>query len=138
VLGGTWTIVIIWQPIRRTTRFNELKKAIPGITQTMLTSHLRDLEVDGIVVRTVYAEVPPRVDYALTDHGRSLEPVIRSLECFRETCAAVFPKVARQYIELGSFRDSIDTGTTLAFTKPRPATGGALDAAEPGVLSPRP
>jgi DNA-binding HxlR family transcriptional regulator len=79
VLGGKWTIVIIWQLIRRTTRFNELKKAIPGITQHMLTSHLRDLEADGIVARTVYAEVPPRVEYALTGHGRSLEPVIRSL-----------------------------------------------------------
>jgi DNA-binding HxlR family transcriptional regulator len=79
VLGGKWTIVIIWQLIRRTARFNELKKAIPGITQHMLTSHLRDLEADGIVARTVYAEVPPRVEYALTDHGRSLEPVIRSL-----------------------------------------------------------
>jgi DNA-binding HxlR family transcriptional regulator len=79
VLGGKWTIVIIWQLIRRTTRFNELKKAIPGITQHMLTSQLRDLEADGIVVRKVYAEVPPRVEYALTDHGRSLEPVVRSL-----------------------------------------------------------
>jgi DNA-binding HxlR family transcriptional regulator len=79
VLGGKWTIVIIWQLVRRTTRFNELKKAIPGITQHMLTSHLRELEADGIVIRTVYAEVPPRVEYALTDHGRSLEPVIRSL-----------------------------------------------------------
>jgi DNA-binding HxlR family transcriptional regulator len=79
VLGGKWTIMIIWQLIRRTTRFNELKKAIPGITQHMLTSHLRDLEADGIVARTVYAEVPPRVEYALTDHGRSLEPVMRSL-----------------------------------------------------------
>jgi DNA-binding HxlR family transcriptional regulator len=45
----------------------------------MLTSHLRDLEADGIVARTVYAEVPPRVEYALTNHGRSLEPVMRSL-----------------------------------------------------------
>jgi DNA-binding HxlR family transcriptional regulator len=79
VLGGKWTIVIIWQLVRRTTRFNELKKAIPGITQHMLTSHLRELETDGIVVRTVYAEVPPRVEYALTEHGRSLEPVIRML-----------------------------------------------------------
>jgi DNA-binding HxlR family transcriptional regulator len=79
VLDGKWTIVIIWQLIRRTARFNELKKAIPGITQHMLTSHLRELEADGIVARTVYAEVPPRVEYALTDHGRSLEPVIRSL-----------------------------------------------------------
>ena len=79
VLGGKWTIVIIWQLIRRTARFNELKKAISGITQHMLTSHLRELEAHGIVARTIYAEVPPRVEYALTDHGRSLEPVIRSL-----------------------------------------------------------
>jgi len=79
VLSGKWTILIIWQLIRRTSRFNELKRAIPGITQHMLTMHLRELEADGIVTRTIYAEVPPRVEYALTEHGHSLEPVMRAL-----------------------------------------------------------
>jgi DNA-binding HxlR family transcriptional regulator len=79
VLSGKWTILIIWQLIRRTTRFNELRRAIPGITQHMLTMHLRALEANGIVTRTIYAEVPPRVEYALTAHGRSLEPVMRAL-----------------------------------------------------------
>ncbi len=79
VLSGKWTILIIWQLIRRTSRFNELKRAIPGITQHMLTMNLRELEADGIVTRTIYAEVPPRVEYALTEHGHSLEPVMRTL-----------------------------------------------------------
>jgi DNA-binding HxlR family transcriptional regulator len=74
VLGGKWAIVIIWRMIRLTARINELKKAIPGTTQHMLTSDLRKLEADGIVARKVYAEVPPRVEHAMTDHGRSLEP----------------------------------------------------------------
>ena len=58
------------------TRFGQLKRAIPRITQTMLTQQLRELEKDGIVTRTIYPEIPPRVEYALTDFGRTLEPVV--------------------------------------------------------------
>ena len=79
LLGGKWKLLILWHLWRRTLRFNELKRAIPGITQHMLTTQLRELEADGIVRRTVYAEVPPRVEYALTEYAATLEQVLRAL-----------------------------------------------------------
>jgi DNA-binding HxlR family transcriptional regulator len=79
LLGGKWKLLILWHLSRRTCRFNELKRAIPGITQHMLTTQLRELEADGIVRRTIYAEVPPRVEYALTEYAATLEQVLRAL-----------------------------------------------------------
>ena len=79
VLSGKWTLIILCQLAKRTARFNELKKTIPGITQHMLTASLREVEANGLVKRTIYAEVPPRVEYRLTPHGRSLRPVIEAL-----------------------------------------------------------
>ena len=76
VMGGTWKPIILFQLLHGKKRFGELGRAIPGITQRMLTLQLRELEEAGIVERTVYAEVPPRVDYALTELGRSLQPVL--------------------------------------------------------------
>lgn len=79
ILSGKWTLMILCQLAKRVARFNELKRTIPGITQHMLTTSLRELEANGIVQRTVYAEVPPRVEYRMTPHGRSLKPVIEAL-----------------------------------------------------------
>ena len=79
VLGGKWKILILWQLLARTCRFNELRRAIPGITQHMLTSHLRELEAQAVVARTVFAEVPPRVEYQLTEHGASLGLVLKAM-----------------------------------------------------------
>jgi DNA-binding HxlR family transcriptional regulator len=79
VFSGKWTLMILCQLSKRVARFNELKRTIPGITQHMLTASLRELEANGIVQRTVYAEVPPRVEYRMTPHGRSLKPVIEAL-----------------------------------------------------------
>ena len=76
VMGGTWKPIILFHLLHGKKRFGELGRNIGGITQRMLTLQLRELEEAGIVARTVYAEVPPRVDYALTDLGRSLEPVL--------------------------------------------------------------
>ena len=77
VIGGRWKPVIIFQLLQNDVlRFGELKKSIDGVTQRMLTNQLRELERDGIVSRKVYAEVPPRVEYSLTEYGRSLEPVM--------------------------------------------------------------
>lgn len=79
VIGGKWKVLILWQLLRRPCRFNELRRAIVGVSQHMLTVHLRELEQEGILTRTVFAEVPPRVEYALTDHGASLGYVMKSL-----------------------------------------------------------
>lgn len=79
VLGGKWKILILWQLIGRPCRFNELRRAITGVSQHMLTTHLRELEGQGIVSRKIFAEVPPRVEYSLTDHGKTLGTVLRAL-----------------------------------------------------------
>ncbi len=76
VMGGTWKPIILFQLLHGKKRFGELGRAIPGITQRMLTLQLRELEEAGIVLRTVHAEVPPRVDYELTALGCSLQPVL--------------------------------------------------------------
>lgn len=75
LLTGKWKAEIIWGLRDGRLRFGELQRAIPGITQHMLTAQLRDLERHGLVSRTVYAEVPPRVEYDLTDAARGLRPV---------------------------------------------------------------
>jgi DNA-binding HxlR family transcriptional regulator len=75
-IGDKWSVMVVGYLDRRTMRFNELRHAIGGISQRMLTLTLRNLERDGLVTRTVYPEIPPRVEYALTDLGRTLtEPL---------------------------------------------------------------
>lgn len=76
VIAGKWKPVILWRLIEGTHRFGQLKQAIPGVTQRMLTQQLRELERDGIVARKVYPVVPPRVEYSLTDFGHTLEPIL--------------------------------------------------------------
>ena len=80
VLGGRWKVFILQQLVQGTRRFGELRKAIPAVTQKMLTQELRELEEAGLVERQAYLQVPPRVDYTLTPHGLSLAPVLWALE----------------------------------------------------------
>ena len=81
VIGGKWKPLILWY-LRdgETMRFSALRRAMPIITQKMLTQQLRELESDGLITRTVYAEVPPRVEYSLTEFGRTLEPILMDLK----------------------------------------------------------
>jgi DNA-binding HxlR family transcriptional regulator len=79
VFGGKWKALILWWLQERTWRFAELRRQIPGITEKMLTQQLRELEADGIVERRVYATVPPKVEYSLTEYGRSLKRALRAL-----------------------------------------------------------
>ncbi|RYD53179.1 MAG: transcriptional regulator [Sphingobacteriales bacterium] len=80
MIGGQWSLVICSWLLAGKLRFGELKKALPTITERMLTLHLRKLEAHHIVSRTVYPEVPPRVEYELTPIGYELAPIIRQLE----------------------------------------------------------
>jgi DNA-binding HxlR family transcriptional regulator len=79
LLSGKWKLEIMWLLNERIYRFGELRKVIPGITQHMLTAQLRELERDGLVSRTIFAEVPPRVEYAITDKARGLGPTMEAL-----------------------------------------------------------
>lgn len=74
-IAGKWKLSIIWM-LSETRRFGELKRLFPFVTQAMLTKHLRELEADGFVHREIYREVPPRVEYSLTDLGMSFLPII--------------------------------------------------------------
>jgi DNA-binding HxlR family transcriptional regulator len=77
VIGGKWKVLILWYLKEDIKRFGELKRSIPGITQKVLTQQLRELEADGLINRKVYAQVPPKVEYTLTEYGESLEPILK-------------------------------------------------------------
>lgn len=80
VIGGKWKPIILWHLFTEgTRRFGELKRAMPNITQKMLTQQLRELEADGLVRREVYPQVPPKVEYSLTELGDSVMPVMRTM-----------------------------------------------------------
>lgn len=79
LIAGKWKLEILWLLYHRAHRFGELQKTIGGVTQHMLTRQLRELEADGLVTRTVFAEVPPRVEYSMTEATKALEPTIGSL-----------------------------------------------------------
>lgn len=79
MLSGKWKLEIMWLLHQRIYRFGELRKGIPGITQHMLTAQLRELEADGLISRTVFAEVPPRVEYEMTSKARALGPMMEAL-----------------------------------------------------------
>ena len=80
LIGNKWKLLIIRNLLVRPWRFNELQKNLDGISQKVLTDSLRSLEQDGLVTRTVYAEVPPRVEYALSDLGLSLKPILDAMQ----------------------------------------------------------
>ena len=79
LIGEKWKVLIIRDLLTGTKRFGELKKSLNGITQKVLTNNLRQMEASGLVNRKVYAEVPPRVEYSLTETGWSLKPILDSM-----------------------------------------------------------
>ncbi|MBR1457055.1 MAG: helix-turn-helix transcriptional regulator [Oscillospiraceae bacterium] len=82
MIGSKWKLLIMRNLLSRPWRFNELQKSIEGISQKSLTGALRSMEEDGIVARTVYPEVPPRVEYSLTELGESMRPIIKAMEAW--------------------------------------------------------
>lgn len=85
VIGGKWKGAALYHLMDGTKRFGELRRELPRVTQRMLTVQLRELEAEGLVHRQVYAEVPPRVEYSLTEFGRTLEPLILMMKAWGET-----------------------------------------------------
>ena len=79
LISNRWKVLILWDLLGGVKRFGELKKLLGGISQKVLTANLRQMEEAGLLTRTVYAEVPPRVEYALTETGRSLRPVLEAM-----------------------------------------------------------
>ncbi|ABA20687.1 Predicted transcriptional regulator [Trichormus variabilis ATCC 29413] len=79
VIGGRWKVLIIRELMLGIKRFGELQRALPGITQKMLTQQLREMEDDGIIHRQVYAQIPPKVEYSLTPLGESLQPILYAM-----------------------------------------------------------
>jgi DNA-binding HxlR family transcriptional regulator len=79
VIGGRWKVIILYQLFQGVKRFSELQRAIKGVTQKMLTQQLREMERDRIVQRTVYPQVPPKVEYRLTPLGQTLAPVVEEM-----------------------------------------------------------
>lgn len=87
LIDGKWKGVILHHLMQETMRFSSFRRRMPNVTQRMLTNQLRELEADGLISRTVYAEVPPRVEYQLTERGRTLQPVIEALRIWGDTHA---------------------------------------------------
>ena len=82
LIGNKWKLLIIRNLLVRPWRFNELHKSLDGISQKVLTESLRQMEADGIITRTVYPEVPPRVEYALSELGESMRPILDSMQAW--------------------------------------------------------
>jgi DNA-binding HxlR family transcriptional regulator len=80
LIGNKWKLLILRNLLVETNRFGELRNTIPGISQKVLTDNLRSLEADGLIIRTVYAEVPPKVEYSLSETGASMRPIIKAME----------------------------------------------------------
>lgn len=84
IVGGKWNVLILRDLIDETKRFGELKRSVGNVSQKVLTAALRELESNGLIERTVFAEVPPRVEYTATELGRSLRPVLDALRVWGE------------------------------------------------------
>lgn len=89
LIGSKWKLLILRNLLNRPWRFNELKRNLEGISQKVLTDSLRSMEEDGIITRTIYPEVPPRVEYALSELGESMRPIIKCMEEFGQNYKSI-------------------------------------------------
>lgn len=79
LIGGKWKAVLLWELSEKTLRFNELTRLFPNATRKMLTQQLKEMERDGLVLRKEYHQIPPKVEYSLTDFGRTFMPILMSM-----------------------------------------------------------
>lgn len=93
IIGSKWKLLIIRNLLSRPWRFNELQKSLEGISQKILTDSLRSMESDGIINRTVYPEVPPRVEYSLSELGESMRPILDAMKAWGEDYKAEKEKI---------------------------------------------
>lgn len=84
IISGKWKGMILYQLAKGASRFNQLRRLLPGVTQRMLTLQLRELENSGVIRRVVYSEMPPKVEYSLTEFGDSLKPILELMEHWGE------------------------------------------------------
>ncbi|MEB2843322.1 transcriptional regulator [Rhizobiales bacterium RZME27] len=92
LIDGKWKCVVLFHLLDGTLRFNEIRRRAPGVTQRMLTNQLRELEEDGLITRKVYAQVPPKVEYSLSDMGRGLTPILLALKDWGDANIGLFGK----------------------------------------------
>lgn len=104
VLGGKWKLAILWRLIHGSVRFNELERLLGGVTHKILAQQLKEMEADGLVARKVHAEVPPKVEYSLTETGRSLAPLLDAMCAWGRGYLAARPPV----------QTAVDAATTSA------------------------
>jgi DNA-binding HxlR family transcriptional regulator len=112
LIGSKWKLLIIRNLQQRPWRFNELKKDLEGISQKVLTDSLRSMEEDGLVIRTVYPEVPPRVEYSLSDLGKSLKPLFD----FMVEWGTYYKEICNIYLQSGLSQKRIWHFTFYSFT----------------------
>lgn len=123
VMGGKWKPLILYYLNGHTRRFNELNRLIPAVTQRVLTMQLRELENDGIVLRKVYAQVPPKVEYSLTAFGETLMPVVAAMH---EWGRAYVDECSRVRVEPESETNGLAAGEVLASSHRPLANAGSL------------
>ena len=92
LIDGKWKCVVMYHLLDGTMRFNEIRRRVLGVTQRTLTNQLRELEVDGLIVRKIYPQIPPKVEYSLSPLGRSLEPVLRALKAWGDANIGLFAR----------------------------------------------
>lgn len=96
LLDGKWKSLILWHLLtEKILRFNELKRHIPNVTQRMLTNQLRELEQDGLIIRTIYPQVPPKVEYQLSELGLTLQPILIALKKWGDEHIGLYGKPHR-------------------------------------------
>lgn len=92
-IGGKWKTVVLWYLKDKPVRFSELKRKIPAITEKMLSMQLKELEADGLISRTVYPQVPPRVEYAFTEEGKTLIPLLDAISAWGRYMGGKYGKI---------------------------------------------